>query len=31
MRNLIWGSLSAAQSLMDAALIDEYRLIVCPR
>jgi dihydrofolate reductase len=27
---VIWGSLSLAQSLMDAELIDEYQLIVCP-
>jgi dihydrofolate reductase len=27
---VMWGSLSVAQSLMDAGLIDEYRLIVCP-
>jgi dihydrofolate reductase len=27
---LIWGSISVAQSLMSAALIDEYRLVLCP-
>lgn len=27
---VIWGSLSLAQSLMDADLVDEYQLIVCP-
>jgi dihydrofolate reductase len=27
---VLWGSLSLAQSLMDARLIDEYRLVVCP-
>lgn len=27
---LMWGSISLAQSLMDTALIDEYRLVVCP-
>ncbi len=27
---VIWGSLSLAQSLMDAELIDDYQLIVCP-
>jgi dihydrofolate reductase len=28
---VVWGSLSLAQSLIDAGLIDEYRLVVCPR
>lgn len=27
---VLWGSLSVAHSLMDAGLIDEYRLVVCP-
>jgi dihydrofolate reductase len=27
---VVWGSLSVAQSLIDEALIDEYRLIYCP-
>ena len=27
---ILWGSISVAQSLMDAGLIDEYRLVVCP-
>jgi dihydrofolate reductase len=27
---VIWGSLSLAQSLTDAGLVDEYQLIVCP-
>jgi dihydrofolate reductase len=27
---VIWGSISLAQSLTDARLIDEYQLIVCP-
>lgn len=27
---VLWGSLSLAQSLIDAGLIDEYRLVVCP-
>jgi dihydrofolate reductase len=27
---ILWGSLSVAESLMDAGLIDEYRLVVCP-
>jgi dihydrofolate reductase len=27
---VLWGSLSVAQSLMDARLIDEYGLVVCP-
>lgn len=27
---IIWGSLSLAQSLMEARLIDEYRLHICP-
>ncbi|HEV7243237.1 MAG TPA: dihydrofolate reductase family protein [Thermoanaerobaculia bacterium] len=27
---VIWGSLSLAQSLMDADLVDEYQLVVCP-
>jgi dihydrofolate reductase len=27
---VIWGSISLAQSLVDARLIDEYRLVVCP-
>jgi dihydrofolate reductase len=30
-RNLVlWGSLSIAQQLMKAGLVDEYRLVVCP-
>ena len=28
---VLWGSLSVAQSLIDAKLIDEYRLVVVPR
>ena len=27
---ILWGSISVAQSLMNAGLIDEYRLVVCP-
>jgi dihydrofolate reductase len=27
---VIWGSISLAQSLIDARLVDEYRLVVCP-
>jgi dihydrofolate reductase len=27
---VVWGSISVAQSLIDAELIDEYRLVVCP-
>ena len=27
---VVWGSLSLAQSLIDANLVDEYQLIVCP-
>lgn len=27
---VLWGSLSLAQALMNAGLIDEYQLIVCP-
>ena len=27
---VIWGSISLAQSLMTAGLIDEYQLIICP-
>ena len=27
---VVWGSISLAQSLMDAGLVDEYQLIVCP-
>jgi dihydrofolate reductase len=27
---LIWGSLSVAQQLSDASLVDEYRLVICP-
>jgi dihydrofolate reductase len=27
---VIWGSISLVQSLIDARLIDEYRLVVCP-
>ena len=27
---VIWGSISLAQSLMSAGLIDEYQLVVCP-
>jgi dihydrofolate reductase len=27
---VIWGSISVAQSLMTAKLIDEYRLVICP-
>lgn len=27
---VIWGSISLAQSLMNAGLIDEYRLVFCP-
>ena len=27
---VIWGSLSLARSLMDANLVDEYQLVVCP-
>jgi dihydrofolate reductase len=26
----MWGSISVAQHLMKAGLIDEYRLVVCP-
>lgn len=27
---VIWGSISLAQSLMQAGVIDEYRVVVCP-
>jgi len=27
---ILWGSLSVAQSLIDAGLVDEYRLVICP-
>jgi dihydrofolate reductase len=27
---ILWGSLSTAQSLVSAGLVDEFRLIVCP-
>lgn len=27
---VLWGSLTLAQSLIEAGLIDEYRLVVCP-
>jgi dihydrofolate reductase len=27
---VVWGSISIAQDLMKAGLIDEYRLVVCP-
>lgn len=27
---VVWGSISLAQSLMGAGLVDEYRLLVCP-
>lgn len=27
---ILWGSLSTAQSLVSAALVDEFRLVVCP-
>jgi dihydrofolate reductase len=27
---IVWGSISLAQSLMKARLIDEYRLVICP-
>jgi len=27
---VVWGSISVAQSLISAGLIDEYRLVVCP-
>jgi dihydrofolate reductase len=27
---VIWGSISVAQCLMKAELIDEYRLVICP-
>ena len=27
---VLWGSISLAQSLIDARLVDEYRLVICP-
>jgi dihydrofolate reductase len=27
---IVWGSLSLAQSLIEAGLVDEFRLVVCP-
>lgn len=27
---VLWGSISLAQSLHDAGLIDDYRLVICP-
>ena len=27
---IVWGSLSLAQSLLSAGLVDEVRLVVCP-
>ena len=27
---VVWGSISLAQSLMDAGVVDEYQLVVCP-
>jgi dihydrofolate reductase len=27
---IVWGSISLAQALIDAELVDEYRLVVCP-
>jgi dihydrofolate reductase len=27
---IVWGSISLAQSLINARLIDEYRLVICP-
>jgi dihydrofolate reductase len=27
---VVWGSISLAQSLIDAELVDEFRLVVCP-
>ena len=27
---VVWGSISVAQQLMKAGLVDEYRLVVCP-